>query len=359
MGSGSSYSDSSAKSSGYSSWTSEDTSRRSEVLREHRAVLSNARMKIERGEVARPPPVQRDVSQVLDRGLAKNPITHPSSSAKRAVVVLVDNSGSNRAIAEHLRNSSGYFTAFLKVVDPDAEVAFIYFSDHCDGSRMMQYSDFISPTELGDKILYSSLANVSTANGGDTPEAIECALYEAANIDFAHVAQKDRTIILVTDSIPHGMKDYDGGDEGCPEQRDWRTSMRDVRSTYGRFVLIGSGADTRMGAFQRRLFETSVGVSDEVDVSQNFIDLSTIYSSQHRNGIVGNAVLFVLARNGGKQAVPVFLARLFSKWMESPVFGMDTERLAKERISGFANLYLAEIMSKEEISKMLSEIFAD
>lgn len=355
--SGSSYRDSGRGAARYEVLRDSTPERREEGWRHHREVVSEAVHRIERGEVTKPPVVQRDVSEVLDCSLARNTITSPSKDAVRAVVVLVDNSGSNRVIAEKLKNSSGYLTAFLRTVDPEAEVAFVYFSDHSDRDLLFQYTDFVPPTEKGDKILFSSLANVAGANGFDEPEAIECALSEAANINFGHVGKENRTLILVTDSIPHGMGHPD--DSGCPVQKSWRTAMAEVRKTFGKFVLIGSGNNSYMRDKQKKLFEKTPGVIDPVDLATNFIDLSDIPSATHRNGIVGNSILFVMARNTGKQPIQIFLASLYTKWLENPLFGLDTKRFAQTRIRAFGELYLHGILDKGEVKTMLEDIFAE
>jgi hypothetical protein len=363
--SGSSYNSSRSATERYDSLRSDDYGTRERVYREHRAKVEDAREKINRGEVSKPPTVNRNVNEVVDPTCARNKITRPSKEAQRVVVVVTDNSGSNSAIAENMRNSSGYFTAFLRTVDPGAEAAFIYFSDHGDGSRMLQCTDFISPSPTGDKVLYNSLRNVSTAHGQDLPEAIECALAYAAELDFGHVQVKDRTLVLVTDSVAHGMGHPD--DDGCPHQVDWRNSMRAVRETYGKFILVGSGNDPGMTKYQQKFFERETQdrgngagyVLDKVDMALNFIDLSDIKSAVHRNGIVVNSILFVLSRNQGKQGIPVFLAALYSKWLANPVFGERTDELARHRIRHMAETYLQGLMTREEIQTMLRDILAE
>lgn len=358
--SGSSYNDTKGRSTTYESYRSSDSSARSRAVAEHRERVVASKEKIARGEVERPPTVSRDVQVLRDPSAARNRITSPSATARQSVVVLVDNSGSNRVIAEHLRNTSGHLMAFLRTIDPDAEIAFIYFSDHGDGSRMLQYSDFVPPTERGDKILYNSLLAISTAGGADIPEAIECAFLEAARINHAQIPVAKRTLILVTDSVAHGMGYHSDDnhprsddDDGCPDQVSWRDSLAQVRKAYGKFILIGSGSDPSMRRLQMKFFE-----GHEESVGSDFMDLSDIQSSIHRNGIVGNSILFILARNGGKQVVPGFLANLYAKWLANPLFGEDTDYLAQVRIRHMAETYLQGMMSDKEIQDMLREVFA-
>lgn len=360
MGSNDSYGGSSRSYQRYESLRSDKPEDRTKGWADHKEVVREAVRKIDRGEIAAP--VQRDVAAVYEPSLAKNSISRPSPSARRAMVVLVDNSGSNEVIAKKLRDSSGYLTAFMRTVDPLAEVAFIYFSDHEDRgprgeSTMLQYTDFIPPTETGDKILLASLKNVLAAHGDDEPEAIECALSNAAEIDFAHIPKANRTIVLVSDSVAHGMGFPD--DAGCPHQKSWRAAMAEVRETYGNFVMIGSGSNRMMRKYQQKFFEPTTDVLDEADMALNFIDFSDIKSAAHRNGLVGNTILFCMARNAGKQAVQIFLAGLYAKWLANPIFGQNTPAFAKDRIGAMARMYLGNVMPKSEVETLLSDIFAE
>lgn len=346
-------SDSSTTRGALESWRD---NRRERVVRSREAISSSS---------APPPPpprVNRDLDAVRDPSMVRLTITRPSPAAKRAVVVLVDNSGSNREIAAHIRNSSGHFAAMARLADAQSETAFIYFSDHCDGEREKQFIDFVPANDKGDRQLFSTLERIVPARGGDEPEAIECALHEAAEIDFAHIPREGRTLILVSDVVPHGMEgleEYGVRDDGCPNQRSWRRSMEEVRATYGEFVFIGSGSSQMWRNLQLKLFETAPGVSDPEDVAVNFIDFSSIKSQAHRNGLVGNAITFVLARRAGRQPVLAFLSALYEKWLANPIFGRDSDNKARDRITHMARLYLRKMMTPEEIDLMLREVFAD
>jgi len=353
MGSGSSFGGTSRSLESVSYLVSDNAETRSKAYADYRSGTAKAREDIIHGRFEKKN-TERDTSELRDSSLARNSITSPSKTAKRAYVVLVDNSGSNRAIADHFLKSSGHFTAFAQSIDAMAEVAFIYFSDHCDGELLFQFADFSPPTEAGDKQLYNSFLRIRGASGDDEAEAIECALLRASEIDFGDIPVQDRTVILVTDVVGHRMGLT--SDDGCPHQVSWRTSMEAIRRTYGKFILIGSGSNPRMVPLQKQFFETAPGVSDSVEVARNFIDLSEIREASHRNGIVANAVLFCMARNAGKQSIQVFLAALYSKWLSNPVFGTRTDEMARIRIRAFAELYLPGVMEPGEIQEMLSDI---
>lgn len=357
MGSSSSWGGSRSYGHDYEAYRSPSKGDRDLVSKRHAEEIKSLREVVSKGEVPKVEAFKpRDEKKVLEPSMARNKITNPSPQAKRVILALIDNSGSNRTCAAHMRKSSGHFTSFLQSIDPEAEIAFVYFSDHSDRHLESQEIDFIQPSEAGDKILCSSADQIIPANGGDFPEAIECALKGACEVNFAHVKKEDRTLILMTDSIPHGMAGYQERDNGCPHQISWRSSMKSVRETFGSFVLIGSGCDPEIATFQKTMF--SVGAESDskmdLDAALNFIDLSSIQDSIHRNGLVANALLFVIARMNGKQAMQVFLPMLYRKWLSSPLFGGQTDQMAKNRIMDFGP-YLRGVMTDTEILDLMKE----
>lgn len=289
----------------------------------------------------------RDTNETYDSGLIRNKITRPSEHASHVYVLLIDNSGSNRRMAEHLRKTSGYLLAMLRGIDPTAELAICYFSDHCDGEDIRQDVDFVRSTEMGDKILYSTTRHVRGADGGDAPEAIECILWDICEINFAHVPKERRHLTLVTDVVGHGMGLR--GDNGCTRGRDWRKSVDRVYETFGTFVVVGCSDQGYVGTLQTKFLREERIVFDH-------IDLSSIHSLEHRLGICGNAFLFLASRAMGNQTAVAFLMTLYEKWLEDPIFGQKTDLAAQEAIERFLK-YLE--MSDEEKQAARRRIFAE
>lgn len=269
-------------------------------------------------------------------------ITKPSPTAKRVHIFMVDNSGSNSVIAEGLRKSSGYLSAVHGVIDPDSDFATIFFSDHCDGSRIMQEVDYVSPTPEGDLILLSTISKVAKAGGGDAPEAIECAMKRACELDFGDALSKH--LYLVSDEVAHGMGER--GDDGCPFQVSWIDELEKVNKVYDTFEVIGCGDVARVAELQKQFLSPE-------RLAYDFIDLSEIEKPEHRLGITANAMLFLVARKQGIQMVEVFLAGLYEKWLASPVFGTQTEAKAKEQIRRFGKYIEAP---EEEIEAMMQRV---
>lgn len=308
-----------------------------------RRLESDRRRIVEEPHVA--PPPKRDEREVYDRSLVRREVKAPDEKAERVHIVLIDNSGSNEKIAKHLKGSSGYLLAVLKAIDPGSRICFVYFSDHRDGKRMWQAVDYVAPDELGDKILHSSIHHVADANGHDAPEAIECALWEACELPFGHV--QERHLYLVTDVVAHGMGLHP--DEGCPRNRDWRDSLKRVHETFVSFEVVGSGAERDYAELQKKF------ILDKKRLPLDLIDLSGIPTHEHRCGIVGNALLFLIARHQGSQCIEAFLMTLYEKWLKEPIFGANTDMNAREAIRRFGKYVEAP---PEEIEKMLAKVFS-
>lgn len=339
------YTDYSRRNRSYEGLVSGDAETRARAERERSTRVARAREDIDRG-VAKPS-APRDTRRDYDESAVRLGITAPSKKAERLRVVLVDNSGSNAAIAKHLKRSSGHLLATLKLVDPGSEVATIYFSDHTDGERLMQEVDYVAPTPKGEKTLISTIENVFPANGGDAPEAIECALWRACEIDFGKVPKEHRHLYLVSDQVAHGMG-VPSTDGGCPDQRDWRESVARVRKTYGTFEIVGSGIDPHVAKLQEQFLEKG-------RVSLDFVDLSEIESERHRQNITGNALLFLIARERGTQTVQAFLMALYEKWLSDPIFGTNTDLEARKAIRRFAK-YLE--LPKSEVDALMASVVA-
>ncbi len=288
---------------------------------------------------------RRVLEDFYDESKVRKGITKPKPGVKRIHIVQIDNSGSNRTIAKHLKQSSGYLTAVLKIIDPESQIAFDYVSDHCDGKNLSQQVDYVSPDKEGDATLVSTISHVSDAHGGDEAEAFECTLNDACELDFGDAEEKH--LYLVTDVVAHGMGM--SSDEGCPKQGDWKKTLKKVAKTFTTFEVVGCANYPENAALQKKFFSP-----DRVEF--DLIDVSSIKETYHRMAITGNALLFLIARKRGKQAVEAFLGFLYEKWLEEPIFGLDSDKRAKEMIRRFGK-YLE--WPEKEIEAMMKKVLAE
>lgn len=322
--SGGSYGSYKGTASRYKGFASDDAAERRRAETDRADRVADSRTRINSGDIPEPP--KRDTRRLYDESAVRIGITAPPKEAQRLHIVLIDNSGSNAAIAEHTRQASGYILSTLGVVDGGSALAIIYFSDHCDGPRLMQEVDYTLPTEKGDRQLLSSIHHVHPAGGGDAPEAIECVLVRACELDFGKLPKEKRHLYLITDVVAHGMGMRE--DDGCPNQRDWRQSLERVMETYGSFEVIGSGDVASTAKLQSKFLNPE-------RVPFDLIDLSAVREAEHRMRITANALLLLIARRGGLQSVQTFLMALYEKWLAEPIFGANTDLSAREAIRRF------------------------
>jgi len=244
--SGSSYKESPTYTS--PSYTSASSYEERETLREERSkrIESARESVVEKSNRPRP---EANHQQKYDSSLVQKEITRPATGIERIYIIFIDNSGSNEAIANHFRKASEYLQVNLNLIDPQAQFAFVYFSDHCDGEKYWQAVNFISPDDQGEKILISTLKHIPGADGGDAAEAHECALFDACQIDFGDATK--RHLIMVSDVVGHGMGL--NSDSGC--RRDWKESVRLVDKTYTSFEFIGCGDNPNVGELQKQFID--------------------------------------------------------------------------------------------------------
>jgi len=313
----------------YQAYSSPDAHERERAYTERTERVTASKSSI--GEKSHHERVERVKDDLYDSKLVKTTISKPGDDVNRVHIVLIDNSGSNRIIANHLRTSSGYLMSVLNTIDPTSQIAFMYCSDHTDGDNFMQNIDYLSPNKDGDKALYSTLKHVSDASGGDEAEAWECALMEACSIKFGKATKKH--LYLVTDVVGHGMGM--SNDDGCPKQIKWKDAVEKVYGTYDTFEVVGCGDDSSIFELQKQFVKPE-------RVAFDLINLSNIPESRHRAGITGNALLFLIARKTSQQGLEMFLSFLYEKWLDDPVFGAGTEGRAKTMIKHLAS-YLEPI----------------
>lgn len=331
------------------SYTTAKSSDESERLRRERAArITDARETVTE-KASTPRPTANHTSKI-DSSKVRKTITSPKPGVEEVYAIPIDNSGSNRQIADHFKKSAAYLRVNLNLINPNAQFVFAYFSDHTDGDRYFQAIDFVSPDDEGELTLISTLHKIYDASGDDAPEAHECVLNQLCDINFGDA--KKRHLIMVSDVVGHGMgmeKDY--RDNGCPYQQDWHQSLKRVNDTYTTFEFIGCGNNQEVSALQKNF----ISLYHPELVNLNFIDLSDIQEHVDRMGIVLNTFLFLVARNSGLQSLEAFLARLYEKWLSEPIFGSHTDSRAKEAITRFCKFIN---ISDDEVISMLTRILS-
>lgn len=99
----------------------------------------------------------------------------------------------------------------------DLRVGLVAYRDHPpqDHTYITKNFGFSSDTRK----VHDHLKSLYASGGGDGPEAVTAALWEALSMDWREHASK--MVVLIADAPPHGIGEYgDGFDEGSPDGHD-------------------------------------------------------------------------------------------------------------------------------------------
>ncbi|MFC1686925.1 vWA domain-containing protein [Nanoarchaeota archaeon] len=134
--------------------------------------------------------------------------------------------------------------------------------DHCDGEDWIQmYALTNSPEETR-----GAIESIRGTYGGDEPEAYECwALALAKRIPKESVGRK-RAVVLVADSVPHGMIDSE-----CSHAGSYQQAFEALKTLSDGFYFVG--CNPQMYSLQKQLIdpdrkdkEQFISLDDMVDV---------------------------------------------------------------------------------------------
>src|SRR5262245_881825 len=124
----------------------------------------------------------------------------PEVKKRLNAIYAFDTTGSMTPWIENVQQKMDYLAAgLLKLLE--MVITFIGVGDHGDGRNMLQ----IKPPSRDVARLGASVRELVPTDGRDTPEAFECLfrVLNAADYDVPTV------LVLITDSIPHGMEEWD------------------------------------------------------------------------------------------------------------------------------------------------------
>lgn len=175
---------------------------------------------------------------------AEAPLDAPSQRKRLNAIFAFDTTGSMTPWVENVQQKMEYLAAgLLKLMD--MELTFIGVGDHGDGRNMLQ----IKPPSSDVAALQQSIRELVPTDGQDTPEAFEC-LFRVLNAGEYHVPT---VLILITDSIPHGMSEFTGEDDGCPFEVSWQDELDVLRDKLQKVYLVSCATDEKIVALQRQI----------------------------------------------------------------------------------------------------------
>jgi hypothetical protein len=203
-------------------------------------------------------PTRQSVSTFKPRPAAKTPApADPPREAPEAeltatraerrrlnAIFAFDTTGSMTPWIENVQEKMEYLAGGL-VKLMDMEITFVGVGDHCDGRNMLQ----LKPPSADVEVLKAAVHSLRPTDGGDTPEAFECLFKVLGAIDY----DVPTVLVLITDSIPHGMEGYQGDDDGCPFNVDYREELDSLKGKLKNVYLVTCASDPQLLALQKKL----------------------------------------------------------------------------------------------------------
>lgn len=128
--------------------------------------------------------------------------------------------------------------------------------DHCDeGDWLQMYALSNQPEEV-----QGAIESIRMTHGGDEPEAYECLALALAKRIPQESAGRKRAIVLVADSVPHGMVDGE-----CSRAGSYEQAFEALKTLSDGFYLVGCAP--QMYSLQRGL------INPEREGREQFIPL--------------------------------------------------------------------------------------
>lgn len=146
------------------------------------------------------------------------------------IYLAFDTTGSMGSYINSARDNIAEITRQLLEGSSDLRISVNGVGDHCDGANCLQmYALSNKPEEVK-----ASIENIVMTNGGDEPEAYEClALTLAKRLPLESLGRK-RVVVLVGDSVPHGMND-----EPCSYCPDYKSAFQALKTLCDGFYFVG------------------------------------------------------------------------------------------------------------------------
>jgi hypothetical protein len=162
------------------------------------------------------------------------------------VYVVFDTTGSMSSYIGEVRDNLAQVTDAILGEKSGTRLSINGVGDHCDGANVLQmYALTCDAAEA-----QGSIDSIAMTDGGDTPEAYECAALALAKRLPVESAGRKRAVVLVGDSVPHGMID-----QPCERNVDYATAFEALKTLCDGFYFVG--CEPQMYGQQRKLIDSS------------------------------------------------------------------------------------------------------
>ena len=203
-----------------------------------------------------------------------------------------DTTGSMSSYIDVVRNNIEEVTNKLLDGSFDLRLSMNGIGDHCDGRNWIQMYELSSnPAEVR-----GSIEDIVMTSGGDEPEAYECLALQMTQRIPTDSAGRKRAVVLIGDSVPHGMKSGIK-DSGCPKEVNYQDAFKAMKTVCDGFYFVG--CNEQMYAQQRRLVERN---SDQ----EKFIPLGDMV------GVLPALLIALAKKSQSEKALNEYLTQLGS-----------------------------------------------
>lgn len=144
------------------------------------------------------------------------------------VVFAIDTTGSMEPYIHEVRDNILRVMEYVFEYAQGVRVGIVAYKDHGDEGEDEFYLTKILPLTFNKKEVVDFLRSqdLHIGEGGEGAEAVECALYDAVNLNWSS-ALTPKAIVLVGDKPAHGVID---SFRACPRMKDYRQEVESIKT---------------------------------------------------------------------------------------------------------------------------------
>jgi hypothetical protein len=226
------------------------------------------------------------------KSLSKPILDKARKTSPLEVVFMFDTTGSMDVYLSEVQTHVQLVIREIRKRVPDARISVIVYKDHEQGPYVTKTLPFTDKEEAITAFLRSP--EIMPGAGGGGAEAVECALYEANQLDWSE-GTKGKAIILIGDKPPHGVMD---SFDDCLSGRDYRIETNKLTEKHVKIytVLCNNVAET-ISNFQF-LAEKTGGKFVTLEAIHDLVDLIVAVSIKESNPLLLQAYTEELRQKG-------------------------------------------------------------
>lgn len=177
----------------------------------------------------------------LDQALGKTDTPKINQSSQKLDVTLTfDTTGSMYSYLRKVRQELNYLSQEIKQAISQSKIGVIAYGDYCDA----QTTYVTKVLNLSDNYqdISQFIQQVKATHGGDFPESVEEALYEANQLNWRLGSR--RAMVLVGDAPPHGVVD---SFQSCEYGHNWKDEAENLGKKGIKIYTVqcGNNSDTK------------------------------------------------------------------------------------------------------------------